>query len=182
MGNFVSQPHRDKLGVQAKSPALRIRDAREVFEADERHTAPIDDELAGIRRSHAHHKHDIELAVCLEQHATLVFSGTGKGNHVGMGKHRAEVITIRAHGFAHEFVKMRARRFNHVILPIRLEQCAVRIEVLMVRGFGIRTLQHRKKLWQQIDQHGPEASFIGNWIEIDANLNLCDHVIANKYT
>ena len=61
-------------------------------------------------------------------------------------EHGAQVLAIGAHGVAHDLLKVRAGRLDDVVVPVCLEQRAMRLEVPVVRGGWVRALQYREKI------------------------------------
>jgi hypothetical protein len=54
-----------------------------MFEADERHSASVDDQLTGVRSTDPTINTDVDVAIHLEQFPALLLGASGEGDDVG---------------------------------------------------------------------------------------------------
>jgi hypothetical protein len=161
VSDLVREPERDKLRVQPEALRLAVGDAREVLQADEGDAAAIDDELAGVRRADAHHEHDVDIDVGIEQRGALLFGRAGEGDDIGALEHRPEVGPVSERGGANDFEKVWAVGIDDVVVPVGFEEAAVGGEVALVGGETIWAAENREEIRQQVNEHQPCGSRVG---------------------
>ena len=143
-----------QLQVEAKATRGGVGNAGKVLEAHEGDAATADHHFTSVRRADADHEHDVDVAVDLEEQPALFFGGACERDHVGSIEHGAQIGALTGYRVTGDFLEVRARRLDDVVVPIRFEHRPVRVEVPLVRDHRIRALQHREEIGQQVDQHG----------------------------
>ena len=74
----------------------------------------------------ADHEHDVDIAVDFEQQAALFFGRARERDDIGAVEHGAQIFAIGTHGIAHDFLEVRAGGLYDVVVPVRLQQRAMR--------------------------------------------------------
>ena len=77
----------------------------------------------------------------------------GQGDHVHPLEHRAQVVAVGGDGGGDDVGEVRALRVDDVVLPVRLEQRAVGVEVAAVGGGAVGARENGEEVGEQIDQH-----------------------------
>src|SRR6185369_9351470 len=125
MREFMGEPQWQELGVEAQTLSFRIRDGGEVLETGEGDATPVDDQLAGIGRSDAHHEHDVDVDVLVEKLGTTLFSRASKRDDIRALEHLEQVCSVGQCRRAHDVCEVRTVGVYDVILPVVLEYSAV---------------------------------------------------------
>ena len=68
-------------------------------------------------------------------------------------EHRSQIYATRESGRAHYFLEVRAGRIEDVVVPVRLEERAVAVEVAVIRGDPVGAVVDCKEIRKKIDQH-----------------------------
>jgi hypothetical protein len=89
-----------------------------MLEAHERDSLSVDNELAGISGADAYHEQDVDIDICLEEGAALLFRVPRERHNVDSLEHSAKVYSARKCGRSNDFLEMRPRRIEDVIMPV----------------------------------------------------------------
>lgn len=149
----MGEPQRQQLGIEAEPLGIRIRDGREVFEANKGCSSSINDEFTSIGGADADHQDDINIDILLQEPGALVFRRSCERHNVCAIKHFAEIRPASERGRAYNIPKMWPVGIYDVVVPIRLENFAVGLKIALVGGDTVGAIENCKKVWQEVDQH-----------------------------
>lgn len=125
MRNLVRKPHRDQLGVESEAARGGIGDAGKMLEAHKGDAAAADHHLACVRGADPDHENDVDVAVHLEEKAALFLGRARECDDVRAIKHRAQIGAFGGHRVTRDFLEVRARGLDDVVMPVRFQQLAM---------------------------------------------------------
>jgi hypothetical protein len=83
----------------------------------------------------------------------LLLGRAGERDDVGALEHVAEVGPIGERGAAGDVAEMRTVGIDDVVVPVGLEDPAVRLVVALVGGDAVGAVENGEEVGQQVDQH-----------------------------
>jgi hypothetical protein len=125
MRNLVRKPHRDQLGVESEAARGGIGDAGKMLETHKGDAAAADHHLACVRGADPDHENDVDVAVHLEEKAALFLGRARECDDVRAIKHRAQIGAFGGHRVTRDFLEVRARGLDDVVMPVRFQQLAM---------------------------------------------------------
>ncbi len=144
--DLVRQPERDQLGIEAEALRLRVRLPGEVLEAHEGDAASIDDQLSRVGGADADHQDDVDVTIHCKELAALLLGVACERHHIGALEHRPQIRTRRGDGRSHDVHVVRTVGIDHIIVPVRLEDLAVTVEVALVGGLSVGAIENGEEV------------------------------------
>ena len=120
MGDFMCQPERNQLGVEAEPLCVGVLGARKMLKADESNAAVLRYELASICGTDADHEYDVNVGIGAEELRTLCLRVTGKRCDICSLQHGSQVGPVGLHRRSNHIDEVRSFRIENVIVPVRI--------------------------------------------------------------
>src|SRR5690606_25426898 len=130
-----------------------VGNGREMLQANEHSRLTIENELAGVRGAHADHNDYIDVAVDRDQvGASGEYLVCSPGNVVLL-EHRVQIGAIGLDRRAHDVQKVGPVGIENVVMPIGIQETAMRLVVRAIGSDSIGALQYGEKVRNEIDEH-----------------------------
>jgi hypothetical protein len=117
-----------------------------VLEANKRDASAINDEFTSIRSPDADHENDVDVNVILEESAALLCCSSRERDDISSFQHRTQIRTICKRCKLYYVPKMGTVGVQDVVMPVGLEEAAMRFEVAEVGSDAISAIEYCKKI------------------------------------
>ena len=155
MGHLVGDPDRNERRREPHAVGFRVGFSREVLQADEDCGASTHDELARVRRAHAHHQIAVDRPVRTQQLGGAPHRLLGDRYDVLGSKEGVEIASVGAECCGDDIGRLLRVRIEHIIPPVRIEDRPVGVPVARVRCLGIVGFEYGEEGRNEVDEHAP---------------------------
>ena len=125
-----------------------------MLEADEGHATPGHHQLAGIGAAQTHHEIGVGGPIDLQDLLGLGDRLFGELHDIDRVREMPQVVAIGLERRRDHVVRMRTVGVEYVVVPVGVEDEAMRFAVVPIRRFSIVGIEHGEKIREQVDQHG----------------------------